>query len=47
MSDLEMELDQLSSALNDKGEELRNIITEERCRKEAELQVDNYILFSL
>ncbi|XP_035464117.1 FSD1-like protein isoform X1 [Scophthalmus maximus] len=38
MSDLEMELDQLSSALNDKGEELRNIITEERCRKEAELQ---------
>nr|XP_019964313.1 PREDICTED: FSD1-like protein [Paralichthys olivaceus] len=37
-SDLEAELEQLHSALNEKGEELRDAIKEERHRKEAELQ---------
>uniref|UniRef100_A0A3B4XB42 FSD1-like protein n=1 Tax=Seriola lalandi dorsalis TaxID=1841481 RepID=A0A3B4XB42_SERLL len=38
MSDLEAELEQLSSALEEKGAELRYIIREEKRRKEAELQ---------
>ncbi|XP_040014106.1 FSD1-like protein isoform X3 [Xiphias gladius] len=38
MSDLEAELEQLSSALEEKGAELRDVIKEERRRKEAELQ---------
>uniref|UniRef100_A0A4W6CLJ9 Fibronectin type III and SPRY domain containing 1-like n=1 Tax=Lates calcarifer TaxID=8187 RepID=A0A4W6CLJ9_LATCA len=38
MSDLEAELGQLSSTLEEKGAELRGIIKEEKCRKEAELQ---------
>ncbi|XP_022624145.1 FSD1-like protein [Seriola dumerili] len=38
MSDLEAELEQLSSALEEKGAELRYIIKEEKRRKEAELQ---------
>ncbi|XP_034457466.1 FSD1-like protein [Hippoglossus hippoglossus] len=37
-SDLEAELEQLHSALNEKGEELRDAIKEETCRKEAELE---------
>lgn len=39
MSDLEAELEQLRSTLEDKGAELRDIIREETQRKEAELQV--------
>ncbi|GAA6233432.1 FSD1-like protein [Lates japonicus] len=38
MSDLEAELGQLSSTLEEKGAELRGVIKEEKCRKEAELQ---------
>ncbi|XP_040915462.1 FSD1-like protein isoform X2 [Toxotes jaculatrix] len=38
MSDLEVELDQLSSALHERVAELRDAITEEQHRKEAELQ---------
>ncbi|XP_008324388.1 FSD1-like protein isoform X3 [Cynoglossus semilaevis] len=38
MTDLEAELEQLSCALHEKGEELRDIIKDEKCRKEAELQ---------
>lgn len=43
MSDLEAELEQLSSALEEKGAELRYVIKEERRRKEAELQVENFL----
>lgn len=39
MSDLEAELEQLRSTLEEKGAELRDIIREETQRKEAELQV--------
>uniref|UniRef100_A0A3Q1F8A1 FSD1-like protein n=1 Tax=Acanthochromis polyacanthus TaxID=80966 RepID=A0A3Q1F8A1_9TELE len=39
MSDLEAELEQLRSVLEEKGAELRHIIKEEQQRKEAELQV--------
>uniref|UniRef100_A0A3Q1FDL4 FSD1-like protein n=1 Tax=Acanthochromis polyacanthus TaxID=80966 RepID=A0A3Q1FDL4_9TELE len=38
MSDLEAELEQLRSVLEEKGAELRHIIKEEQQRKEAELQ---------
>ncbi|XP_058473707.1 FSD1-like protein isoform X1 [Solea solea] len=38
MTDLEEELELLSSALHERGEELRDIIREEKHRKEAELQ---------
>lgn len=38
-SDLEAELELLRSTLEEKGRELRDIIREERQRKEAELQV--------
>ncbi|XP_028274227.1 FSD1-like protein isoform X2 [Parambassis ranga] len=38
VSELEAELDQLRCALEEKGMELRDIITEEKQRKEAELQ---------
>lgn len=38
-SELEAELELLSSALEEKGVELRDIIKEEKQRKEAELQV--------
>ncbi|XP_071767133.1 FSD1-like protein [Centroberyx gerrardi] len=38
MSELEAELERLSSALEEKGAELRGAIREEQCRKEAELQ---------
>ncbi|XP_070706681.1 FSD1-like protein isoform X2 [Pempheris klunzingeri] len=38
MSELEVELDKLNSALNDKGAELRCVIKEEQQRKEVELQ---------
>lgn len=47
MSDLEAELGQLSSTLEEKGAELRGIIKEEKCRKEAELQVENLFFLSL
>ena len=40
MSDLETELELLNSALEEKGAELRDVIKEEKRRKEAELQVD-------
>lgn len=40
-SDLEAELEQLSSALEEKGAELRGAIKEETQRKEAQLQVDH------
>ncbi|XP_034534218.1 FSD1-like protein [Notolabrus celidotus] len=39
LSELEGELEQLSSALDEKGAELRCIIQAERQRKEVELQV--------
>lgn len=39
MSELEAELEQLSSALEERGAQLRDIIGEEKQRKEAELQV--------
>lgn len=45
MTDLEAELEQLSCALHEKGEELRDIIKDEKCRKEAELQVWDLIFF--
>ncbi|XP_076614937.1 FSD1-like protein isoform X3 [Chaetodon auriga] len=38
MSDLEVELERLSSALEEKGAELRSVIKEEKQRKDAELQ---------
>ncbi|XP_072228257.1 FSD1-like protein isoform X2 [Leuresthes tenuis] len=38
MSELEVELEQLSSALEERGAHLRDIIKEEKQRKEAELQ---------
>nr|XP_020478124.1 FSD1-like protein isoform X1 [Monopterus albus]XP_020478125.1 FSD1-like protein isoform X1 [Monopterus albus] len=38
MSDLEVELGELSAALEEKGAELRDVIQEEKQRKEAELQ---------
>ena len=38
-SDLEAELELLRSTLEEKGQELRDIIREETQRKEAELQV--------
>lgn len=40
MSELEAELQLLSSALDDKGAELCGIIKDETQRKEAELQVN-------
>ncbi|KAG8010393.1 FSD1-like protein, partial [Nibea albiflora] len=40
MSDLDAELELLSSTLEEKGAELRCIIKEEKLRKEAELQVN-------
>lgn len=43
MSDLEAELELLSSTLVDKGVELRDIIKEETQRKETELQVKEII----
>lgn len=39
MSELEAELEKLSSALEERGTQLRDIIKEEKRRKEAELQV--------
>lgn len=45
MSDLEAELELLSSTLDEKGAGLRHIIKEEKLRKEAELQVN--ALFNL
>lgn len=44
MSELEAELEQLSSALEEKGAGLRYIIKEEKRRKEAELQVKTLII---
>lgn len=43
MSDLEVELERLSSALEEKGAELRCVIKEEKQRKEAELQVMKFV----
>lgn len=45
MTDLEAELERLSSALDDKGAELRGVIKEEKQRKEAELQVKKHLCF--
>lgn len=45
LSDLEVELEQLSFALEEKGAELRGIIKDEKQRKEAELQVKGFIIF--
>lgn len=39
MSELEVELEKLSSALEERGAQLRDIIKEEKQRKEAELEV--------
>lgn len=39
-SGLEMELEKLSSALEEKGAELRDAVTQETQRREAELQVE-------
>lgn len=45
MSELEAELEQLSSALEERGAQLRDIIREEKQRKEAELQVQIVVFF--
>lgn len=45
MTELEAELELLSSALEDKGTELRGVIKEEKQRKEAELQVKKHLCF--
>lgn len=47
VSELEAELDQLRCALEEKGMELRDVITEETQRKEAELQVQKTFVFFL
>lgn len=43
VSELETELELLSSALEEKGLELHDIIKEEKQRKEAELQVKKHL----
>lgn len=45
MSELEVELEQLSTALDEKGVELRGVIKEEKRRKEVELQVNKLLYF--
>lgn len=45
MSELEVELELLRSTLEEKGVGLRDIIKEEKQRKEAELQVKNTFTF--
>lgn len=44
-SELEVELEKLSSALEEKGVELREAIIEETQRKEVELQVKKLLVF--
>lgn len=46
-TELEAELEQLSSALAEKGAELHDVIKEEKHRKEAELQVTTVLYLSL
>ena len=45
ISELEAELELLSSTLEEKGGELHDIIKEEKQRKEVELQVMKYLVF--
>lgn len=47
VSELETELELLSSALEEKRLELRDIIKEEKQRKEAELQVTKHLNVSI
>lgn len=46
MSELEAELELLRSTLDEKGVGLRDIIKEEKQRKESELQVKKHIYIS-
>lgn len=44
MSELEAELELLRSALEERGAQLSDVIKEENQRKDAELQVEHYVL---
>lgn len=43
MTELEAELEQLRSALEERGAQLSDVIKEENQRKDAELQVEHHV----